>query len=177
MNRLWDNATGLKDNGCEAALHDKESQAVGQYGYEAPGYIWCESKKMYIKNLADPGHFQKEYRSACRVDTDSRLRYAALSDPNLINQLWARPYAGCYKGAGQRALNKNVLETELLTGIDTRVKPACDVLADAHIDRFDYLPAYGNPQRVQHVIPAWTWGGDNSRDYVRQINYVKQCAK
>jgi len=170
----WDNYTGLKVDDCD---HDQESEAVGKYSYEAPGYYWCQSQKKYVKLLNDRGHFQKEYRSGCHIDADSKLRYAELTDPNLINQLYTRPYVGCYKGAGQRALTKNVLETHLLTGIDTRIRPACDVLADAYVDRFQYLPEYGNPQRVKHVIPAWHWGGTNTRDYVRRINYIKHCEK
>ena len=175
----WDDFTRLKNDTCAEQVYDKQSINAGKYKYEAPGYYWCETQKKYISHLTEPGHFQKQYRSGCHVEVDNELRFAPLTDPNLIHQLWARPYRGCFMGAGQRALDKNVLETELLTGNDTRGGPrkACDVLSGVNIDRFEYLPEYGNPQRVKHVIPTWTWGGTDTRDYVRQINYNKNCKK
>jgi hypothetical protein len=173
----WDGLTRLKNDRCAEMVHDKESSLAGSMGYTAPGYYWCQSQKEYAAHLTEPVHFQKQYRNGCNISVDSELRYAPLTDPNLINQLWARPYRGCFMGAGQRALNENELETELLTGIDTRgsVRTACDVLADVNIDRFEQLHEYGNPQRVKHIIPTWTWGGEDTRDYVRQINYNKHC--
>ena len=69
--------------------------------------------------------------------------------------------------------NNKKLETELMSGLDTRsrTRRSCDVLSGVTIDRFQCLPEYGNPQRVQHVMEPWIRGGDNTRDYVRRINY------
>ena len=45
----------------------------------------------------------------------------------------------------------------------------------------NYLPCFGNPQRVEHVVEpspdigGWIRGGDNTRDLVRRINYKNRC--
>jgi hypothetical protein len=76
-------------------------------------------------------------------------------------------------GAGQRGTTNKDVETELICGLDTRGGPrrACDVLSGVSIDRFQCLPEYGNPQRVEHVVPVWIRGGENTRDYVRRVNF------
>jgi hypothetical protein len=127
--------------------------------------------------MSEPAHQYKQYRNACFVDKDSDLRFAALTDKRYIHQLYTRPYHGSYMGAGQNTANHKPLETQLLQGIDTRgyVRKACDVSAGVSIDRFECLPEFGNPQRVQHVVEPWVRGGDHTRDYVRRINYEKQC--
>jgi len=79
-------------------------------------------------------------------------------------------------GAGQASLGNKDIESELYHGLDTRGGPrkACDVLSGVSIDRFECLPEYGNPQRVQHVVEPWIRGGDNTRDHVRRVNYERR---
>jgi len=119
-------------------------------------------------------HYQKVYRNGCKVDHESELTFSQLTDPRLIHQLFSRPYLGAYMGAGQNTANYKNTESELIHGLDTRGGPrkACDVLAGVSIDRFECLPEYGNPQRVQHVVEPWIRGGDNTRDHVRRVNYA-----
>jgi len=172
----WDDFTRLSYDPCARTTHDTQSKSVGTYVREVPGYRWCETNTQYINNMSDAGHYQKVYNNSCYIDTDSKLR-GSLTDPKLKHQLLTRPYRGSYMGAGQRSLDDMNTESELIYGLDTRSasRKACDVLSGVTINRFEYLPTHGNPQRVEHIIPQWVRGGDNTRDYVRRVNYEKRC--
>lgn len=169
----WNDQTRLRYDQCARRAYDQESAKTGEYQITAPGFKWCEQQSEYANNMCEPIHQQKQYRSGCHVDKDSQLRYAELTDKRYIHQLWTRPYAGAFMGAGQRSLSNKNVESELIMGLDTRggVRRACDVLSEVSIDRFHSLPEYGNPQRVQHVVESWIRGGENTRDYVRRVNY------
>jgi hypothetical protein len=105
-----------------------------------------------------------------------------LSNLREINQLFTRPYAGFYSGPGMRSLDNKDLETSLQQGLLTnlRQKP-CEVTRGTTLFRYQCLPEFGNPQRAQHIIPppveigGWIRGGDNTRDYVRRVDYQKRC--
>jgi hypothetical protein len=173
----WDDQTRLRYDACARKIYDRQSMGTGQYIAGTPGYRWCESQQQYATLMTEPTHYQKVYQNSCQIETDSDLRFAPLTDPRLLHPLFARPYLGSYMGAGQRSLGNKDLETELTYGLDTRGGPrrACDVLSGVSIDRFQCLPEHGNPQRVQHVVEPWIRGGDNTRDYVRRVNYEAKC--
>jgi hypothetical protein len=173
----WHDQTRLHYDPCARAAYDRQSIAPGTYQIGTPGYRWCESPSEYATNMTELAHQQKQYRNACNVNQESELQFSTLTNLRTINQLFTRPYLGAFMGAGQRSICNKGLETELLTGLDTRGGPrrACDVLSEVQIDRFQCLPEYGNPQRVQHIIEPWIRGGDNTRDYVRRINYEAKC--
>lgn len=173
----WNHLTRLSQDICAQTLEEKQSQEPGLYQVQAPGYRWCESSGSYAQFMSEPTHYYKQYRNACTVQEDSKLRYAPLTNKRYINQLFTRPYAGSFHGAGQRSLGNKDVESQLIYGLDTRgwALRSGDVLAGVSINRFETLPEYGNPQRVQHVVEPWIRGGDNTRDYVRRVNYEKQC--
>lgn len=172
----WDDQTRLRYDQCARRTYDDESQGAGNYVTGTPGWRQGETQEEYSRNMCEPVHYQKVYRNAHHVDPETTLVHAPLTNPRLIHQISTRPYLGCFMGAGQRSLVNKDIETELLTGLDTRgaVRRSKDVLAGVSIDRFECLPEYGNPQRVQHVVEPWIRGGDNTRDYVRRINYEKR---
>jgi hypothetical protein len=172
----WNDQTRLKYDSCARRTYDEQSKGSGRYMTGEPGWRWCESLGEYSRNMCEPLHYQKVYRNGCTVNQESELIHAPLSDPRLIHQIYTRPYLGAYMGAGQRALGHKDIESELFHGLDTRGGPlkACDALSGVSIDRFECLPEYGNPQRVQHVVEPWIRGGDNTRDYVRRINYEQK---
>lgn len=173
----WNSLTRLSQDICAQTLEEKQSQQPGLYKVQTPGYRWCESSNSYSQLMSEPTHYYKQYRNACNVTKDNDLRFAPLTNRRYINQLFTRPYAGSFQGAGQRSLNNKDVESQLIHGLDTRgwTLRSGDSLAGVSIDRFETLPEYGNPQRVQHVVEPWIRGGDNTRDYVRRVNYEKQC--
>jgi hypothetical protein len=97
------------------------------------------------------------------------LKYAQLTDLRYKHQLFTRPYIGAYMGAGQGTFDK-LQENKVHYGIGARVNKACN-LPGISIDRFECLPEFGNPQRVQHIVEPWIRGGDSTRDHVRRVNY------
>lgn len=173
----WNRLTRLSQDICAQTLEERQSQLPGLYMVQEPGFRWCETARNYSHLMSEPAHQQKQYRNACKVDNDSELRYSMLTNKRYIHQLFTRPYLGSFEGAGQSSLSNKDVESQLFYGLDTRGGPrkACDVLAGVSIDRFECLPEYGNPQRVQHVVEPWVRGGDHTRDYVRRVNYEKQC--
>lgn len=173
----WEDQTRLRYDAGARKTYDMQSAAPGDYITETPGYYWCPPEWNYTEKIVSPGHFPKEYRNACSADTETKLTHSVSTNPKLRHQVFARPYLGNFMGAGMPSLDKKELESDLIYGLDTRGGPrkACDVLSGVNIDRFEYLPEYGNPQRVVHVIPQWVWGGVNTRDYVRKVEYDEKC--
>ena len=173
QNSKWDDQSRLKYDQCARVQYDRESAAPVGYLTDSTGYRWCESAKSYADLNKEILHYPKVYRNGCLASVETTLSHAPLTNARHRHQLFKRPYSGAYMGAGQNtSVNKDV-ESELIYGLDTRGGPrrACDVLSGVSIDRFNCLPEYGNPQRVQHIVPVWVRGGDNTRDYVRRINY------
>lgn len=176
MYHNWNDQTRLRYDSETRKVYDNESKGPGMYSLGTPGLRGCESQNTYAQHMQEPLHWQKQYRSPCYVDQDSVLRHSSLTDRRFIHQLMTRPYLGVpYMGAGQNTSNYKDVESSLIQGLDTRGGPrkACDVLSGVSVDRFECLPEYGNPQRVQHVVEPWIRGGANTRDYVRRVKYRK----
>lgn len=171
MNR--NDQTRLTYDSCARNAREQQSARLGQYLTETPGRKWAETTTEYVTNMSEPYHYQKVYRSGHKVDIETKLQHTNLTSPRLIHQLQTRPYLGSYMGAGQSSLSNKDLESELYHGHSTRDGRACS-LSGVSIDRFECLPEYGNPQRVQHVVEPWIRGGDNTRDHVRRINYERK---
>jgi hypothetical protein len=169
MSKNWDDLTRLIYDPCAKMVHDKQSADPGNYIVATPGYRWCESQEQYSKLQHEPVHYQKVYRNGCEVNTESKLQFSTLTNPKVKHQQFTRAYLGSYMGAGQGTSHNKDIESELIYGLDTRTLRACNVLPQ--VDRFQCLPEYGNPQRVQHIVAPWIRGGDNTRDYVRRVNY------
>jgi hypothetical protein len=174
LNSNWDDQTRLRYDPCARAQYDKESASPVNFITDKTGFRWCESNKAYSKLSEAITHYPKVYRNGCKVDNESTLFHTPLTNMRYKHQLLHRPYLGAYMGAGQSTSSHKDTESELIYGLDTRggTRRACDVLSGVTIDRFECLPEYGNPQRVKHIVPtAWIRGGDNTRDYVRRVNY------
>ena len=85
-------------------------------------------------------------------------------------------------GSGTRSLGNKNVETALQQGVLTnlREKP-CEVTRDTSFYRYQCLPEFGNPQRVQHIIEpslnsgGWIRGGHHTRDLVRRVDYDRRC--
>ncbi|MEO0236700.1 MAG: hypothetical protein ABIN35_00510 [candidate division WOR-3 bacterium] len=116
------------------------------------------------------------------TDQETYLIHSKPTNLRYINQLMTRPYLGCYCGVGTASMDNKDLESFLQQGIlsNPRIK-ACQSVTMKEINRFIPLPEYGNPQRVEHIIPppphlgGWVRGGAHTRDLVRRVDHLRRC--
>lgn len=181
VNFQWDNEGRLRDDIDTIQVDERESRKSGDY--QLSGY---DANVTDYPNIIEQSrtHFQKVYRNQhAYVDDESSLFLSESTNPRYINQLYTRPYAGFFCGAGMRSLGhkdmESALQQSLLTNL--RQKP-CESSRGKTGYNFAFLPEYGNPQREQCVIPpppqigGWIRGGLPSRDLVRRIDYQRRCA-
>jgi len=172
---IWNQITRIGEDQCTQTLDEMQSSLPGCY-YTNNFFRPCETQEQYANLMTEPTQFYKTYRNSCRIDTDSVLRYPALTNMGEIYQLFAPVYPTApYIGAGQNNLQLKELESQIQQGQYSPTFKSCEVTSGVNIDRFDCLPEFGNPQRVQHVIEPWVRAGENTRDYVRRVNYEKHC--
>lgn len=174
----WNDLTRAHDDKCAQTLAEYQSQQVGNYSLKTPGFRPCQTGKQYAVTMQEPAHYSKVYRSGCYINRETDLYHAQLSNPRVINHLRTRPYVGSYMGAGSNTSGLKDVESRLLMGESTTTLKSCQPSAGARFDdyRFNYLPKYGNPQRVKHVVEPWVRGGEATRDFVRRVNYEKRLA-
>lgn len=178
-----DDFTRLEYDPCAYRKEELESSGPGLYKLtEFDPH--CDTNCDVGNRLNNVTHFPKHYSNPlCYADDENDLIFSKISNLNTINQLYIRPYKGMYAGSGTRSLGNKDLESVLQQGLDTTSKKACNVLSgrDTSSYRFNILPTYGNPQRVQHVMPppvevgGWVRGGDHTRDFVRRVDYQRRC--
>lgn len=172
---IWNGLNNIRDDLCAQNLYEYQSQLPGCYRTDN-FFRPCETQEQYATLMTEPAQFYKPYRNACKVDVESVLRNAELTNMGEIYQLYTKPYVTVpYMGAGTNSLNNKAFESQIQQGYITENKQACNPTSGVTINRFDCLPAFGNPQRVEHIIPAWVNGGENTRDYVRRVNYQQMC--
>lgn len=205
---IWNGLNNLRDDLCAQNLYEYQSQLPGCYRTDN-FFRWCETQDQYANLMTEPAQFYKPYRNACKVDVESVLRNAELTNKGEIYQLFTKPYvtvpymgagsgvpntpvpigqgqaqnqqgiaAGCMQTGGATAQSNGsliALESQIQQGYITENKQACNPTSGVTINRFDCLPVHGNGQRVEHIIPAWVNGGENTRDYIRRIDYQKHC--
>lgn len=172
---IWNGLDNLRDDLCAQNLYEYQSQLPGCYQTDN-FFRWCETQQQYSNLMTEPAQFYKPYRNACKVDVESVLRNAELTNKGEIYQLFTKPYVTMpYMGAGQSSLANKALESQIQQGFLTENKQACNPTSGVTINRFECLPAGLNPQRVEHIIEPWVRGGEATSDYVRRVAYQNAC--
>jgi len=180
----WDSEGSLREDHATIQVDEQESRKLGEY--QLSGFDPTHQNVSDYTNTTEHtrSHFQKVYRNPYTyIDDESALLLSESTNPRYINQLYTRPYAGFFCGPGMRSIGNKNLESALQQGLLTnlRQKP-CETSRGKTGFNFMCLPEYGNPQREQCIIPpplhlgGWIRGGDNTRDYVRRIDYQRRCA-
>jgi len=172
----WNMKTNIRDDKCYINLDDSESREPGCYQTDN-FFRLCDTSADYANLMSEPFVFYKPYRSACRVDVESELRYSELTNMNQLYPLYTSPYLTVpFMGAGQNSLYHKEIESQLLQGINAHSFKACSPTSGVTINRFDCLPDYGNPQKVEHIIEPWVRGGEPTSDYIRRSSYALKCS-
>lgn len=174
---IWNGIDNIREDRCAQSIEEYESRGPGCYETNN-FYRWSTTPAEYSCFMTEPGHMQKVYGDACSIDAESDLKFAPLTNMRDIQQLYTPPYQTVpYMGAGAATFRVD-LESELQQGQVTTYFNACDSTSQVTLDRFECLPAYGNPARLDHIIfqsPTGNIQGIPTRDLVRSVNYNKYC--
>lgn len=177
---IWNNITNVREDICAQRIDEMQSALPGCYSTNN-FFRWCETQDEYSNLMTEPGQFYKPYRNACRIDTESVLRNADLTNKGELYQLFTKPYPTVpYMGAGTASLNQKDLESRIQQGFTTTNYKACEPTSGVTINRFQCLPNFGNPyvdfpDGRSKLIEPWVRGGENTRDYVRRVDYQNYC--
>jgi len=163
--------TRTKDDHCARELHDHQSSAPGSYMLATYGQRPCRSN-IEFQTLEDPTQFPRPLPGGgCNVRQENQLR-SELTNPRLIHQHQTRTFLGSYRGAGQQGLGEelSLVQSDLRVGQFQTKANFCNPAREANIQEYnlEYLPKFGNPQRVDRVVEPWTRGGEPTRDFARR---------
>ncbi len=155
-----------------------EYQSMQPASYMLTDYYqdrWCDSRQDYANRIGQqPMLFYKPYENSCVVSDSTKLRNGKMTNKRYINQLTARPFVGpATQVPGRNDSSKNTdLSSQLRHGVATTTYKPIEKTSGISIDRFDCLPEYGNPQRIEHVLEPWVRGGEHTRDAIRRQDYA-----
>jgi hypothetical protein len=136
---------------------------------------WCDSRQNYADRIGQqPMLFYKNYENACVVSDGTKLRNGNMTNKRYINQLNARPFmAHANQAPGHNNASKNPdLSSKLRHGVATTTYKPVENTSGVSIDRFNCLPEFGNPQRVEHIMEPWVRGGEHTRDVIRRQDHA-----
>jgi hypothetical protein len=117
------------------------------------------------------------YANACVVDNDSKIRNGGqITNERFKTQLDSRVFKAV------PSLNRGglvpALESRLVQGEDTAQKRSCNVLSEVSTQQYVFLPMIDclrdNVQNPTNIVPSWTWGGEPTRDVVRQQKFLEE---
>jgi hypothetical protein len=114
--------------------------------------------------------------SSCVVDADSEMRNnGKMTNDRERVQLCTRWYTAV-PDLGKGGLIPNI-ESRLKYGADTSDIRSCDRVTEKDFNRFIPLPACmaQSIQNPDNIVQKGPRGGEFTRDYVRNDEYLKQC--
>lgn len=172
----WRVKTHINDDPCTVNI--RENQSVDTGDYQVTNFFRPCGVPVMTPCLQDNLlNYPKTYGvDQCNIDRDTDFRYPPLTNLKNVQQLFQRPYASQgFRGAGANNLHLKDLESGLIQGNAMQTKKGCDNTSEVYIDRWDYLPKFGNPQRLDRTIESWTRGGVDTRNLVRRLSYEDHC--
>jgi len=122
-----------------------------------------------------------EVIKALRDNTiDLGLVFDAPHAPGIISKVIGKTEFVCVAPAdfdlpSKGTLHLKDLESSLMQGQYMTTFKGCENSNEVNIDRFDYLPSFGNPQTVEHTIEPWTRGGILTKELIRRLDYSDYC--
>lgn len=117
------------------------------------------------------------YTNGCVVDVDSELRVNKMvtHDKGRI-QLCSRSFGGG-PNLNKGGLIPNI-ESRLRDADDTSDIRACDIVTEKSFiphTWYHLKPCVASVQDPKHIVEPWTRGGEVTRDYVRNNEYLESC--
>jgi len=170
---------------CAQTARDLQNKSIDDYylfnAHAAANPADCSSVEAVTKlqEFADVNHtvYRNGYGVAnmCHIDDDSKMRNEAqMTHDRMKTQVFPRIFQGV-PNFGRGGFVPNV-ESRLVQGEDTIIKKSCNQLSEVNYDRnIPLLPCLNdNVQNPNHIVPAWTWGGEPTRDNVRQTKFLEE---
>ena len=175
--------TGINHDECYISNEEKNNMKINVYNLNNFKDCKCDPETtMKLSNDNLTTNISNGYGwSACNIEVDSKLRTDNLTNLNCNQDLRHRPYPTVpYMGRG---MGDTDVESVLRPGENTIQDKSCNNLAGISIDNY-YTPMIqclkDNIQNPVHIIPemsdeTWKRGGQDTRQIVRNSNYLKQC--
>lgn len=179
---LFDLENRLNDDDCELADKRRQSEAMSSYNlasFYASNVPACNKEVAALAACHNNLHFRDGYgiANACVIDEDSKFRMGAqqTNSPHRQN-LKGRVFHG-----GPHFERGAVLpgtESELIQSEISRERRPC--LAEEQIGDRVMTPMVkclaSTVQDPKHIVVSdWRWGGDDTRAWVRDEDYLKRC--
>jgi len=167
-----DNRLGLDD--CALAANERQNTKIDNYYLYNPRSDCTKKEYMEVaacNNMVVNNGFGNS--DACNIDMDSRLRNGGeLTDKQTLNQ----KYRQCGANKGDCEDDVRSLENRMRRGNDFGLK-RCDTLSEASTLELQMTPMINclksNIQDPNHIVPTWTWGGEPTRDSLKQKEFLE----
>ena len=168
---MYDADVGLRNDSCAQTTRDYDNQRMQNYmlagGQPAVACPVGGPRRPDLDHRNMHVHRGYGNADACTIDGDSAMRnnVSGLTNPRETHQLFTRMYQAVPDLRG--GLPRPDIESRLLSG-DLDETRHCTGGSAWDRNFFDMLPCVANVQNPEHIVPAWTWGGEPTRDYVRR---------
>jgi hypothetical protein len=168
-----DNRMGLDD--CALAANEKQNKMIDDY-YLYNARLDCNDKEYMniaaCNNMVPNNGFG--YSDACNIDNDSRLRNGSeLTDKKYLNQKFRKCGANKFDNCDDDVKS---IENRMRRGNDYGLK-RCDTLSEASTLDLQFVPMVkclkDNIQNPNHIVPTWIWGGEPTRDSLKQKEFLE----
>lgn len=171
----------FKQDDCAQTIRDLQNQSIGDYRlfnmYRTNKPDCTDDKKQVTEFMSQNRMVLRDgygLTNGCMVDVDSAIRLGGeITNERYKEQLQPRVYHAV------PSLNRGGLvpevETRLIQAEMTNKRRPCYV-AEEYTGRFlPMLPCLENTiQNPKHIVPEWTWGGEPTRDTVRQRLFLEE---
>lgn len=168
---------------CNKINKIKQSQKINNYNlfnFYKTNHLECKEDVEQLNMFAANNYMQiKEgygMTNSCFVDNDSSLRFTnqQLTNDKGKTQLFARTFAAVpdlSKGAFKATTESKLIQGSIVSGDKT-----CMRHSEQQYDNFIPLLSCirDNVQNPNNIIPKWRWGGEGTRDTLKQSEFLEK---
>ena len=180
--RVYELGNGLNTDKCATVNRELVNKSIFDHATYNNFFLSdckCDNTKMVDFMTDNPNlHYRDGYgfTNGCVVDSDSAMRYESrITHDKTRIQLCTR-WDQAVPDLGKGGLLPNI-EDKLKNSEDTSFIRDCDKLSEKNFDR--NIPLIGclapTIQDSSHIIMPFTRGGDITRNYIHENNYMEKC--
>lgn len=167
-----DNRMGLDD--CALAANERQNNRIDNYYLYNPRSDCKDESFMEVANcnnmVVNNGY---GFSDSCHIDNDSRLRNGSeLTSKHTLNEKFRK----CGANSGDCEDDVRSIENRMRRGNDFGLK-RCDTVSEAETLDLHLTPMISclkkNIQNPNHIVPTWTWGGEPTRDSLKQKDFLE----